>query len=39
MKEKGSDMKAVYDYLKPEVSRLARRELNADQDPQWLQGK
>lgn len=39
MKEKGSDMKAVYDYLKPEVSRLARRDYNADQDPQWRQGR
>jgi len=39
LKEKGPDMKAVYDYLKPEVSRLARREYNADQDPQWRQGK
>lgn len=39
MKEKGSDLKAVFDYLKPEVARTARRELNADQDPQWREGK
>ncbi len=39
LKEKGSDMKGVFDYLKPEVARAARREFNADQDPQWRQGK
>jgi|CXWL01.1.fsa_nt_gi hypothetical protein len=39
LKEKGSDMKGVFDYLKPEVSRAARREFNADQEPQWRQGK
>ena len=39
IKEKGLDMRGVYDYLKPEVARVARRELNADQEPQWRQGK
>lgn len=39
IKEKGDDMRAVYEYLKPEVSGYARRELNADQEPQWRQGK
>lgn len=35
IKEKGEDMRAVFDYLKPQVSGYARRELNTDQDPQW----
>ncbi|MBI5629672.1 MAG: caspase family protein [Elusimicrobia bacterium] len=39
LKEKGDDMQSVFDYLKPKVSAYARRELNADQDPQWRQGK
>ena len=39
MKEKGADMKSVFEYLKPEVARVARREYNADQDPQWREGK
>ena len=39
LKAKGSDFKAVYGYLKPEVSRVAREQYNADQDPQWRQGK
>jgi uncharacterized caspase-like protein len=39
LKEKGDDFHAVFDYLKPEVSRMARREYNADQDPQWRQGR
>ncbi len=39
LREKGDDMRAVYEFLKPEVSGYARRELNADQDPQWRQGK
>ena len=38
LKEKGDDLRAVFDYLKPEVARVARREYNADQDPQWRQG-
>jgi len=39
LKEKGADMKTVFEYLKPEVARTARRELNSDQEPQWRQGK
>ncbi len=39
LKDKGADFKAVYGYLKPEVSRIAREQYNADQDPQWRQGK
>lgn len=39
LKEKGADFKAAFDYLKPEVARVARREYNADQDPQWREGK
>ncbi|MCM2304965.1 MAG: caspase family protein [Elusimicrobia bacterium] len=39
LKEKGPDMKGVFEYLKPEVARTARRELNSDQDPQWREGK
>lgn len=39
MKEKGSDIRAVYDYLKPQVSRVARREYNAEQDPEWKRGR
>ena len=39
LKEKGSDMKGVFEYLKPEVARTARRELNSDQEPQWRAGK
>ncbi|OGS40715.1 MAG: hypothetical protein A2506_02475 [Elusimicrobia bacterium RIFOXYD12_FULL_66_9] len=39
LKSKGADMKGVFDYLKPEVARTARRELNADQEPQWRQAK
>ena len=39
MKNKGADFRAVYGYLKPEVSRVAREQYNADQDPQWREGK
>jgi uncharacterized caspase-like protein len=39
LKEKGGDFRAVFDYLKPQVSRVARREYNADQVPQWTKGK
>ncbi len=39
LKQKGADLKGVFEYLKPEVARFARRELNSDQDPQWRQGK
>ena len=39
LKERGPDMKGVFEYLKPEVARTARREYNADQDPQWREGR
>ena len=39
LKEKGPNLQAVYDYLKPEVSKVARREYNADQTPQWQEGR
>jgi uncharacterized caspase-like protein len=39
LKERGPDMKGVFEYLKPEVARTARRELNSDQDPQWREGR
>lgn len=39
LKEKGADFKAVFDYLKPEVAKVARREYNADQEPQWREGR
>lgn len=38
LKEKGG-FKAAYDYLGPEVSRVARRQYNSDQTPQWREGK
>ncbi len=38
LKERAGDFKAAFDYLKPEVARTARREYNADQDPQWREG-
>jgi hypothetical protein len=34
-----ADLRGVYDLLKPQVSGYARRELNADQTPQWREGK
>ncbi len=39
LKEKGADFRAVYDYLKPQVAREARRGYNADQTPQWAGGQ
>ncbi|MBI2787966.1 MAG: caspase family protein [Elusimicrobia bacterium] len=39
LKERGPDLKGVFEYLKPEVARTARRELNSDQDPQWREGR
>jgi hypothetical protein len=35
LREKDGDVAAAFDALKPEVARVARRELNADQEPQW----
>lgn len=39
LKEKGPDFRAVYEYLRPQVSRVARREFNSEQLPQWRKGK
>lgn len=39
LKEKGTDMRAAFEYLKPEVAKIARRQYNADQEPQWRQGR
>ncbi len=39
LKEKGDNLRAVFDYLKPEVAKAARREHNADQQPQWMEGR
>lgn len=39
MKEKGANMRAVFDYLKPEVARVSRLQYNEEQDPQWRQGR
>ncbi|MDD5303200.1 MAG: caspase family protein [Elusimicrobia bacterium] len=39
LKEKGADFKLAFDYLKPEVTKAARRDYNADQEPQWRQGR
>lgn len=38
LKEKRGDLRAAFDYLKPQVSRIARRQYNADQEPQWRAG-
>jgi hypothetical protein len=38
MRDKGSDFRAVYDELKPQVSRIARRDYNSDQVPQFMSG-
>lgn len=38
LKEKRGDMRAAFDYLKPQVSRVARRQFNSDQEPQWRSG-
>lgn len=39
LQEKGADLKEVFAYLKPEVTRVARQEYNADQEPQWREGR
>ncbi len=39
LKERGSDLRAAFDYLKPEVARVSLLQYNAEQDPQWRQGK
>jgi hypothetical protein len=38
LKEKG-DVKAAFGYLGPEVSRVALRQYNSEQTPQWRDGK
>lgn len=39
LKEKGDDLRSAFDYLRPEVARVSRLEYNAEQDPQWSEGK
>lgn len=39
LKEKGSSMRAAFDYSKPEVQKIARKENNADQVPQWREAR
>ncbi|MBI2387742.1 MAG: caspase family protein [Elusimicrobia bacterium] len=39
LKEKGSDLKAAFEYLKPEVAKVARRQYNTEQEPQWREGR
>lgn len=39
LKEKGADFRGIYDYLKPQVSRVARRQYNSEQVPQWRKGQ
>ncbi|MDE2511022.1 MAG: caspase family protein, partial [Elusimicrobia bacterium] len=39
LKTKGPDLRAVFDYLKPQVQTAARRDDNSDQDPQWREGR
>lgn len=38
LKVKGN-MRAAFDYAKPEVWKTARKENNADQEPQWREGR
>jgi hypothetical protein len=39
LKRNGENLRASFDYLKPQVARTARREFNSDQEPQWREGK
>ena len=39
LNENGADFRAVYDELKPQVTRVARREYNSDQVPEWRGGE
>ena len=39
LKEKGGDLRDTFNYLKPEVWKTARKENNADQEPQWREGR
>ena len=36
---KKDDIRGVFEYLKPQVSAYARRELNTEQEPQWRQAQ
>lgn len=38
LKERGADLRSAFDYAKPQVSKMARRQYNADQEPQWREG-
>jgi hypothetical protein len=38
LRDKKGDLRAAFDYARPEVSRAARRDDNSDQTPQWRQG-
>jgi len=38
LRSKGDDFRGVYDALRPRVSRIARRDYNSDQDPQFMPG-
>lgn len=39
LKEKGGDLKAAFEYLRPEVAKVARRQYNTEQEPQWREGR
>ncbi|MFI5345085.1 MAG: caspase family protein [Elusimicrobiota bacterium] len=38
LREKGANFRAVYDFLEPQVERVARRDYNSSQNPQWMKG-
>ncbi|HEX4046332.1 MAG TPA: caspase family protein [Elusimicrobiota bacterium] len=38
LKEKGANLRAVFDYLEPLVKRVSLEQDNAEQDPQWRRG-
>lgn len=39
LKENGADFRKVFDSLKPQVAKAARRDNNSEQEPQWRQGR
>lgn len=39
LREKNGDLRAAFDYLKPEVARVAKTEYNSEQVPQWKAGR
>lgn len=39
LQDKGPNLRAAFDYLKPEVAKVARKQYNADQEPQWREGR